>query len=381
MDGFQMPPIPQLPTDGPTVGAFLLGTVFSLILGGLVSVQALDYVTCAFFIAPKAYLALITLLVTAGLLSSSFSFHTVWLWFVKGYGDPSVFAVVPWSYIWSIFLLGFVACLSQYLFAWHIFRTGGRFSEYLAIPIVALASSGLALAIAASVRLDAGGASWGSFNSHHRLLVAWVWATAGYVDQKQLRKQDDETTFARSARLVRLLDRSNGFTLVVVFIDAILVSTMPFYGWHNLLFLPMTQLYTGACVGLVENAYHVEIQALEATLSTSPSTGLHSSPLRSKRAVTPLNDPQHAIKSNRAGQFADADLVEKEESSTRNGSATEVGSDYEKVSMPSTSTAALRTAVAEPFTLPNHPYAIARPLKSQSPTGRHPYAAPAHEQD
>ncbi|POY75049.1 hypothetical protein BMF94_2025 [Rhodotorula taiwanensis] len=408
MASFQLPPVPAVPTSGPELGAVVLGTVFTLVLAGLATVQTLDYLTCAFFIAPTIYLGLAVVLLAAGLLQASLSFYTLWaspsssqpsiarhrpseankllilfqLWFVQGYGNVLALGTAPWSYIWSIFLLGFV-----------VSKAVQRFKGLIFAGFAAIATFLLVLAIIASVKIDRAAEDWTSFETYRWLLITLMWALTFvssaatacliFIEAVTIRESAGPDKSSPFSRICAPLYSADLIGSLVAFVDAVLVSALPFRGWHNILFLPLIQLYISAVVTSLEHAYNVELEALEAATSTSPSSGLHNSHLRSDRQ----RGLEHSV--SRSGHHTteilecEVETEAKKDSSTQNGSTTEVGSVSEKDSITASPTFALRSVIThcEPVRIPNHPYAFPVGQKEQSPTGRHPYASPAHEND
>ncbi|GAA5982656.1 hypothetical protein JCM10908_006735 [Rhodotorula pacifica] len=395
MDGFQMPPPPTLGPDAPALGAFVIGSTFSLVLAGTVTVQCFDYTATACAMAPKALLGLALAVTLPGLLQASLGCYFDWLWVVQGYGNPLALDAAPWSYAWSIFLFGFVATLCQLYYAWQVYKVAPPCKALIVSAITSLALHCGVFSLILSIKINASNQSWPKVDSYGWMLLASLWglsastaaaATLLLVYQRdKLVRAEGETTISWIDRLIGTFFRVNGLSALVLLIEAIYASASSIRGWHNLVLLPLIQLYASACIASLNSAFHAEIDALEASYSTSPSSGLHSAADRSKRFGSALDSAHQRFSTVQMSGIIEEEInTEKQDPSTHDGSATEVGSDCEKDSPHATPTFALRAVVAhpEPIHLANHPYATTPPLKpSEAATTRHPYAAPAHQKD
>ncbi|KAI8980608.1 hypothetical protein BD414DRAFT_530175, partial [Trametes punicea] len=131
-----------------TIGAILIGALVSAVLSGTVTTQAFiyfrlygsdDYKRNIFIAVHIPYR-------TLDAFHSSMAFASLWIYFIRHWGDSTVFDFIPWTIALTVALTAIVTLISHCFFAHRVYNLSG-FSWWLTAPILVLAGARLVAAL------------------------------------------------------------------------------------------------------------------------------------------------------------------------------------------------------------------------------------------
>ncbi|KPV73053.1 uncharacterized protein RHOBADRAFT_46146 [Rhodotorula graminis WP1] len=117
---------PAFPSLDNSVGAFLLGTILSVFLAGVTSVQAYSYFVWFRRTDRKLLIGIVSFLLIVDLFHSAISCYTIYATTVTNYGNLAFLVKCLWSFTWDPFLTGLVAFIVQIFYAWRVFVVSRR---------------------------------------------------------------------------------------------------------------------------------------------------------------------------------------------------------------------------------------------------------------
>ncbi|GAA5880013.1 hypothetical protein JCM8547_004848 [Rhodosporidiobolus lusitaniae] len=240
---------PALPAMDNSIGAFMVGTILSIFLAGITSVQAFEYYDHFGRKDRKLIVGLVSFLLVCDLFHTAISCYT--LWTVTNYMNPAALVKSPWSFTWDPFLCGVVAISVQLFYCYRIHVVSKR-SWYLPVVIGVLAFLSCAFAIASTWKiydLDSQFARFGEF----RYGVA-IWLIAAAVADvlitgsliyylRRASKGDYQRSASIVKRILTVTIETNGLTCMFAILDAVLFLTMPEQSWHVIPNLSLVKLY------------------------------------------------------------------------------------------------------------------------------------------
>ncbi|GAA5997654.1 DUF6534 domain-containing protein [Rhodotorula paludigena] len=246
-----LPPAPVFPALDSSIGAFLVGTILSVFLAGITSVQAFEYFTTFGKTDRKLLVGVVSVLVVIDLFHTAISCYTIYLWTVTHYGDLSSLINSPWSFTWDPFLTGVVTIIVQIFYAWRVFVVSRN--KWL-IPAVISVLSLLQFAFATGstwmiYRLDSKFARFGEFRYGVAIwllsaAVADILITGSLIFYlRRATKNDYQTSSPIVERIIRVTIETNGLTCIFAIVDAVLFVAMPKDSWHVLPNLSLVKLY------------------------------------------------------------------------------------------------------------------------------------------
>ncbi|GAA6053895.1 hypothetical protein JCM3770_005321 [Rhodotorula araucariae] len=265
-------PAPAFPPLDNSIGSFLVGTILTVFLAGITSVQSYSYFAGFARTDRKLLVGIVAFLMVVDLFHTGISCYTIYvrplgsvslrmltsdapatvqLWTVAHYGDIAFLVNSPWSFTWDPFLTGLVAVIVQAFYAWRVYVVSQRrwFIPAL-IGVFSLLQFAFAIAsIWMIYRLDHKFARFGEF----RYGVATWLLSAAVADilitgslvmyLRRATKSDYQTSSRIVERIVRITIETNGLTCIFAIVDAILFVAMPEDSWHVLPNLSLVKLY------------------------------------------------------------------------------------------------------------------------------------------
>ncbi|GAA6015962.1 hypothetical protein JCM10207_006821 [Rhodosporidiobolus poonsookiae] len=259
------PAPPALPAMDSSIGAFMVGTILSVFLAGLTSLQAYNYFVNFGKSDKKFLVGLVTFLLICDVFHTAISCYTVYLWTVTHYADPSVLIKSPWSFTWDPFLCGIVAIAVQLFYAWRVFVVSRR-KWLLPVLIAVLAVLSCAFAVGSTWKIYLLNSEFARFGEFRYGVAIWllsaaladVLITASLV--WYLRKAssgDYQRSSSIVQRIIRNTVETNGLTCLFAIVDAILFIAIPSASWHVIPNLSLVKLYfNGALVSLNSRKFH-----------------------------------------------------------------------------------------------------------------------------
>ncbi|GAA5973779.1 hypothetical protein JCM11641_003151 [Rhodosporidiobolus odoratus] len=115
-----------LPAMDSSIGAFLVGTILSIFLAGITSVQVYEYYQNFGRTDRALLIGIVSFLLVCDLFHTAISCFTIYFWTVTNYANPAVLVVSPWSFTWDPFLTGIVSFTVQLFYAWRVFVVSKR---------------------------------------------------------------------------------------------------------------------------------------------------------------------------------------------------------------------------------------------------------------
>ncbi|BGP52024.1 hypothetical protein JCM10450v2_007995 [Rhodotorula kratochvilovae] len=246
-----LPPAPAFPPLDNSIGAFLVGTILTVFLAGITSVQSYSYFTWFGRTDRKLLVGVVAFLMAVDLFHTAISCYTIYLWTVTHYGDIAFLINCPWSFTWDPFLTGLVAIIVQAFYAWRVFVVSHR-KWYIPAAIGVLSLLQFAFAIGSTwmiYRLDDKFARFGEFRYGVAIwllsaAVADILITSSLIMYlRKATKDDYQTSSPIVERIIRITIETNGLTCIFAIIDAILFVAMPQDSWHVLPNLSLVKLY------------------------------------------------------------------------------------------------------------------------------------------
>ncbi|KAJ3482522.1 hypothetical protein NLI96_g6923 [Meripilus lineatus] len=116
------------------LGAIMLGGLFSMFFGGIVTMQVLLYYRL-YPQDPKKVKAAIAVIWFLDMLHSAFVIASIWYWLVDNFGDTSIHDSIPWMASITIILTSFIT-FTVHCFFCHRIYTLSKKRLWIVLPIV-----------------------------------------------------------------------------------------------------------------------------------------------------------------------------------------------------------------------------------------------------
>ncbi|GAA5976096.1 hypothetical protein JCM5350_000311 [Sporobolomyces pararoseus] len=230
-----------------SIGAFVVGTAFSVFLLGITSIQAYAYFTM-FPNDKRLYWWLVVFMLILDWSHAAVSMYTVYDWTVTHYGDLAHLATSPWSFGVDPAMTGIAACVCQFFYAYRVYVVGKRsLIVPITICVLALVSLGFAIGATAEIFILQ---YFSKFQSYTYGVASWlaiaaaadVIITVSLVYYLQRSKTGLLQTNSILNRLIELIISTNSLTALVAVADAVVFGVSP-SSWHAALNLCLCRLY------------------------------------------------------------------------------------------------------------------------------------------
>ncbi|GAA5992152.1 hypothetical protein JCM11641_003256 [Rhodosporidiobolus odoratus] len=247
---------PAIPDMDPTIGAFLIGTIFSIFLAGVTCVQVVNYYEHFGRSDIKLLVGVVTGLLICDLFHTAICSYTIYFWTVTHYGNLASLVHAPWTFTWDPFLTGVVTSVVQLFYAWRVFVVSKR-KWILPICIGALSLLQLAFAVGGTWKIYMLNREFARFDEFRYGVALWLLAAAaadvlitasliGYLHRAASNVHQRSTSIVR--RIMRITVETNGLTCLVAVADAILFVARPKQSWHVIPNLSLVKLYFNGCL-------------------------------------------------------------------------------------------------------------------------------------
>ncbi|KAM0789933.1 hypothetical protein ACM66B_006773 [Microbotryomycetes sp. NB124-2] len=289
------------------VGAFLIATFLSVYLGGLTSLQAANY----WLNFGRDSEEKCTWKWMVGFLFVMDNFHsvicciTIYLWTVTHALNPTYLVKAPWSFAIDPVVTGVVVLVCQMFFAYRVYLVSKRqiivpsVIAFLALTSFGFSVGGTGMIYVLERRFDRFG-EW-TYGVGTWLLTA---AAADVVITASLIFYLRRAVDKDHGRINTLVDRilrntieTNGLTMMIAIIDAILFLQNPHAGWHVIPnFLLVKTYFNSVLVSLNSRPGLAAMRATQGGNSlplTSSGTGSGSRPARNMAAQISFTKHEH----------------------------------------------------------------------------------------
>jgi len=213
-------------------GPFVVGTAVSTLLCGVTLTQAFTYFT-RFELDRPIYRWAVVSLLAIDIIHTALCWVTLWLWFVRHFGEATEVAVSPWSFAVDPVMCGMAAVIVQVFYAYRIYVLS---NQKLLIPAIVCALSLFQLGWSAGAtgmifRLQ----YFENFQVWTYGVAAWLGGAAScdtlvtaslvFLLARNRASSSIETTNNMIDKLMRLTIETNGLTLAFALLDVILFAT------------------------------------------------------------------------------------------------------------------------------------------------------------
>ncbi|GAA5894825.1 hypothetical protein JCM8208_006080 [Rhodotorula glutinis] len=263
------------PSLDASVGAFVLGTVFSCFLAGVTFTQTLTYFANFYRVDHLALILMTVALKTIGMAHTAICCHTVYTWTVSEYGNFAALALAPVPFAWGPFLTGLAAIIVQCFYAWRVFVVSGR---KIFIPVLICAVALWSFQFADFYKYRYGVGLWLMAGVAADLLITF--SLVHYL-RACLSSTSSSTWRPLVRALVITVVQTNGLTLMTTIINAILFLADEETAWHVVPGLMLVQMYIVSA-----------LVSLNARSSLQRYAPISTQPTRSRITYKPYPSPE-----------------------------------------------------------------------------------------
>ncbi|KAK4054032.1 hypothetical protein OIO90_003677 [Microbotryomycetes sp. JL221] len=285
------------------VGAFLIATFISVYLGGLTSLQAANY-WLTFGRDPeekKTWKWMVGFLFIMDNLHSAFCCVTMYLWTVTHYGEMAYLAKAPWSFAIDPAMTGIVTFVCQMFFAYRVYIVSKR-KIILPSLIAFLSLVSMAFSFAGTAMIYVLDREFARFNEWQYGVSTWL-LTAAAADilitaslVYYLRKAVDSNHGRINSvvdRILRNTIETNGLTMIIAVVDAILFLEAPQEGWHVIPNFALIKLYFNSL--LVSLNSRPSLSAMRATEGNSLPLSTCGDTSRTRNVAAQISFTKHEL--------------------------------------------------------------------------------------
>ncbi|GAA5894830.1 hypothetical protein JCM8208_006081 [Rhodotorula glutinis] len=242
---------PSFPPLDNSVGAFLLGTILSVFLAGVTSVQAYSYFVWFGRTDRKLLIGIVSFLLIVDLFHSAISCYTIYATTVTNYGNLAFLVKCLWSFTWDPFLTGLVAFIVQIFYAWRVFVVSRR-QWFIPAVIGVLSLLSFAFAIGSTWTIYRLNSEFARFHEFRYGVAIWL-LSAAVADilitgslifyLRRASKGSGGHSSPIIERVIRTTLETNSITAIFAIVDAVLFVALPQDSWHVLPNLSLVKLY------------------------------------------------------------------------------------------------------------------------------------------
>ncbi|GAA5856652.1 hypothetical protein JCM9279_004859 [Rhodotorula babjevae] len=240
---------PAFPPLDNSIGAF--GTILSVFLAGVTSVQAYSYFVWFGRTDRKLLVGIVSFLLVIDLFHSAISCYTIYATTVTHYGDLAFLVKCIWSFTWDPFLTGLVAFIVQIFYAWRVFVVSRK--QWLIPTVIGVLSLlSFAFAIGSTWMIYRLNSEFARFHEFRYGVAIWLLAAAVadilitgslifYL--RRASKGSGGHSSPIIERVIRVTLETNSITAIFAIVDAVLFVALPQDSWHVLPNLSLVKLY------------------------------------------------------------------------------------------------------------------------------------------